>query len=437
VPLFQYTASDQTGSLSKGELEARDKAAATRALSSRGLFVLEIKASVCSKSSLPADAPQTPITAAPVEPEALADPKQALNRAGQATKGDGTGPRRRIRWPGMQQAIYLRQLNVLFDAGIPIHQAASVLGDSDEYRAEVKEVLLQIPRDLERGRMLSKCMEKSGLFGRVVISSIRLGEETGRLDKILVSLADAKEESVKLKRTLVSRLTYPIVVMTVMSLGLLVMGHVMSRVMSSLPNFNPTDVPLFGLASQIFQHKAFLPIGLIGVGAGCALTCHIYRTPRLRMAVERQILALPIVGQLLSRIEANTITRHISLLLSAGLPIDRGLELCSELVWTECFRQALCTSRDDIRAGVELADCFKASELFPQDTLALITAGEVSGQLEGSLKRAAEYCSGQVERTLETLLALIEPLLIGCLGITIGAILLCTFVPVFNSLQTM
>lgn len=456
MPIFQYTASDRSGSLTKGELEAKDKNAASRELASQGMFVLEIKkqaGSVSTKpaakaTTAPAVSPSTttssrkpPRRSSPPPPKSV-KPTKNLTSAVAPTKTGAPSPgsilkRRRVRWPALQQALYLRQLNVLFDAGVPIHQAASVLANSEEHPPKVKEILLEIPRDLERGRLLSKSLQRSGLFGKLVVSSVRLGEESGRLDNILESLAETKEASVKLRRTLVSRLTYPVIVLIIMSLGLVVMGHVMSRVMSSLPNFKPEDLPLFGVVSRIFQHGAFLPGCLLLFAAFAALCYKVYQTPSWRMVAEKQFMSVPAAGMLLRRYEANTITSQLSLLISAGLPIDRGMELCSELVATEVFRQALLQSKDDLRNGAELGDCFKISGLFPDDVLALVTAGEISGQLEESLARASEYCSDQVERTLETLLALLEPLLIGFLGIAIGTVLLCTFVPIFNSIQTM
>ena len=128
---------------------------------------------------------------------------------------------------------------------------------------------------------------------------------------------------------------------------------------------------------------------------------------------------------------------QLSLLLGAGLPIDRGLGLCSELVMTELYKRVLLSTQKELRNGSELAESLETSRLFPGDVVGLIAAGEQAGQLEESLAKASAYCADQVERTLETALALIEPLLIGFLGIAIGTVILCTFVPVFNNLQNL
>lgn len=431
MPVFEYTASDRSGTLTRGELEAPDKGAASKTLSAQGLFVLEIK-----PSANPAPTASPSPSHAPVSRPATTA-REARKREREPVPTASSSPTRfkRVRWSGLDQAIFLRQLNVLFTAGIPLHQAASVAADSESYRPEVRTLLAEVPRDLERGRTLSKSLEKSGLFGRAVISTVRLGEESGRLDRVLKDLADAKEEAVKLRRTLISRLTYPSVVLVSMSLGLVVMGHVMGQVMSSLPNFKPEDIPLFGLLHSLFTSKAFLPTVFLFILATAAAVRAVFRHRELRMSCERKFMRFPMFGSLLRRLEAATITRQLSFLLSAGLPVDRGMALCAETVLTESFRAALLQAQQELRSGAEITDCFRMSNLFPEDVVALLTAGELSGRLEESLRRAAQYCSDQVERSLETLLALLEPLMIAFLGITIGIVLLCTFVPVFNSLQ--
>lgn len=331
----------------------------------------------------------------------------------------------------------MRQLFTMFAAGIPLHKATELLTENEEYSPQLREVLQGIPADLERGRLLSKSLERSKLFSRLVVSSVKIGEQSGRIDFILEKLADAEEQSVKLKKTLISKLTYPAVVFVVMTLGLVVLGHVMSRVMASMPGFNPGDIPLFGIVTSIFRHPAFLPLSLLLLAGFIFLCWKVYLTPSWRVVVEDAVLSLPVLGKLISRVESNTVTTQLSLLISAGLPIDRGIELCSDLVWTEVFRRALVQSKADIRSGTPLVESFEVSGLFPQDVVAMIAAGEISGALEESLEKAAYYCADQVERTLETALSLLEPLLIGFLGISIGTVILCTFVPVFNQIQTM
>ncbi len=419
-----------------------------------GLFVLEIKpAANAVKRPVPADRSppklDPPARATRTQPDNAPrkqTPRVLPTVVSHASDKTPPSPRekskpgfnfRRVTWTPLQRALYLRQLCAMFDAGIPLHKATELLSENPDYAPNLQELLDGIPRDLERGRMLSKSLEKSKLFSRLIVSSVSIGEQSGRLDQILAGLADGEEQSVKLKRTLISKLTYPFVVMIVMTIGLIVLGHVMSRVMASMPGFDPGSIPLFGIVTSFFQHPAFLPACFLLLAVIGMLSWKTYVTPSWRVVFEASVLNTPVLGKLLARVESNTITCQLSLLISAGIPIDRALELCSDLVWTELFRRALVTCKAEIRNGASISESFELSGLFPDDVLALLAAGEMSGALEKSLKKAADYCADQVERTLETALSLLEPLLIGTLGIAIGTVILCTFVPVFNQIQTM
>lgn len=437
MPLFDYTASDREGNLSHGQLEACDRLAASKLLAQRGLFVMGV--TMALRPALPAQE-FTPSERVACEPEELLKAKlESLAIDGEKTvavasvKRTLTLPQRT--WSAMDRALYLRQLQVMFQAGIPLYRAASILAEGKEYNLLVTAKLKEIPLDLERGRLLSKALERSGIFTPLIISSVRLGEESGRLDDILDALSDNEERAVQLKRSLISRLTYPAVVLVAMCGGLLVLGHVMSRAMASLPAFAETASPFLSLLNRVFQNAAFLPLlalllALFGVGLRKLLQRH-----RSRLVIESALLALPVVSPLLRRLEANSVCGHLSLLIKAGLPIDRGLGLSADLVRTLSFRRALHATQQQVRDGEELGASLKASALFPDDVIALIHAGELAGSLEESLDTASSYCADQVERTLEAALAILEPLLIGFLGVAIGAVLILTFVPIFSTLK--
>lgn len=434
MPLFDYTASDRAGALSHGQLEATDRIAASRVLTAQGLFVMGI--TVASKPA---------VKEAPPPEQDEDDEELPLTNKLEAAKieADSTvavGTVRKIKlpqrsWSRMDRALYLRQLQLMFRAGIPLYRAAGVLAEGVEYNRGVMDKLKEIPRDLERGRSLSKCLQVSGLFSHLIIATVRLGEETGRLDAVLDALSNTEEKAVHLKRALVSRLTYPAVVMLAMSAGLLVMGHVMSRVMASIPALQKAGSPLILSITNTFQHRAFLPVVAVLLVLSIAGWRRLWRLHRSRLVIEHAMLAFPVLGPLLKRLETNSVTGQLSLLIKSGLAMDRGLGLCSELVRTLSFRRALLCVQQEVRAGQELAASLKDKELFPEDVLALVQAGEISGSLEKSLDTAARYCSEQVERTLDSALAVIEPLLVGLMGIAIGAVLILTFVPIFSTLK--
>ena len=440
MPLFDYSASDRDGAMSHGQIEAPDKVAASKLLAKQGLFVMGV--TIAKKTALPRQE-------FPKEPEPCPDEVLRAKLEAAAIETDETVPVPWLKkmaaekkpllpqrtWSRMDRALYLRQLQVMFEASIPLYRSASVLAEGKEYGPVVSAKLREVPLDLERGRTLSKSLERSGLFSPVIVSSVRLGEESGKLDTVLDALSNTEERAVQLTRALISRLTYPAVVMVAMSVGLMVMGHVMSRVMSSLPAFQKSATPLIAQLTRLFQHPAFFPILIVLlalIGAGIR---QLWIRPRVRLLLEDRMLALPVMGDLLRRVESNTVTGYLALLIKAGLPIDRGVGLCADLVGTLTFRQALLLTQRDLRHGEELGVSLKRSAIFPEDVLALAQAGEMSGSLESSLETASRYCADQVERTLEAALAILEPLLIGFLGVAIGAVLILTFVPIFASLK--
>ena len=428
--LFDYTASDRAGILSRGQVEAADRAAASKMLARDGLFVVAVT---------PATKPVLPTAPEPDELELpLRTRLEAAVIDAEATVAVDSVRRPLLpqrSWSRMDRAIYLRQLQMMFDAGIPLYRSAAVLAEGREYSLLVDAKLKKVPADLEQGRTLSKALERSGLFTPMIVNSVRLGEQSGRLVPILNALSDTEERGVQLTRALISRLTYPAVVLLAMSGGLLVLGHVMSRAMASMPSLQKSYSPMLAALNGTFQNRAFLPLLLLSLVLAVVSARRIWRIHRIRLGIERVLLAWPIVGPLLRRLEANSVTSHLALLSKAGFPLDKGLGLCADLVGTLSFRRALLLSQQEIRNGDELTPSMKRAELFPQDVLALVQAGEVAGSLERSLDTAARYCAEQVERTLESVLAVVEPLLIGLMGIAIGTVLILTFVPIFSTLQ--
>ena len=449
MPLFDYTASDREGALSHGQLEANDRASASRVLAQKGLFVLGVTpAARLALAPEPEPAPVPP--AKPAEPWQDLPEKHPLRAKLEAEEIEDEAtvavatvyptaePRSWLpqrSWSRMDRALYLRQFQVMFSAGIPLYRSAAVLADGADFDPRTNEKLKEIPLDLERGRTLSKALLKSTLFTHLIVSSVRLGEESGQLDDILDALSTTEEQAVGLRRALVSRLTYPAVVLVAMSLGLLVLGHVMSRVMASLPAFQKSAPTIVTVITSLYRNSAFLPLLFLLMGALGYSAYRLWKNPEIRVMVEREMLRIPLLGALIRRVEATSVTSQLALLIRAGLPLDRGLGLCASSVRTLVFRLALLQTQVDIRNGEDLTSSLKGADIFPEDVLALVQVGELSGSLSDSLDIASRYCVEQVERTLEAALSIIEPLLIGLMGIAVGTVLLVTFVPIFNSLK--
>lgn len=451
MPLFDYTASDREGALSQGQIEAADRLSASRQLSQNGLFVLDV--SPASTAVLSPIAPVLATSNGAYPPElAEDDPLRARLEAeeidSETTVAVATvaprdkplsrwGLNRWSRWSRTDRALYLRQLQVMFTAGIPLYRCAAALAEGERYARHTNQRLKEIPLDLERGRTLSKALMRSTLFSRLIVNSVRLGEESGQVDSILEALCDTEERVVAFNRALVSRLTYPAAVFLTMAIGLLVLGQVMSRTMTTLPAFQDSAPGVVTALASLYRNAAFFPLLVVLLALSLAVAYRLLQRADVRVILEIGLLRLPALGGLLKRVEATNICNHLALTHRAGLPLDQGVALCADSSHTLVFRLALGQTQLDLRNGEELSTSLKKSSLFPEDVLALIQVGEIAGSLSKSLDLAARYCTEQVELTLESVLSVLEPLLIALMGVAIGAVLLVTFVPIFDSLKNL
>ena len=417
---FHYKASDLEGKISNGEIEAINGQEATKSLAQRQLFVVEIEK--LSDSSGIASKTETSVLSSRAKPNQIQDSP--------APPPPRSTPKRRFtqKFTLMERTLYLRQTAVMFTAGIPLHRCTSVLCAS--YPTKLQEQLKSIPKDLEKGRPLSRAFERSSLFNHLVVSAIKVGEESGNLDSILCTLADGEERRLKIGRSIVSRLTYPLTVLVILVLGVVVLAHFMADVMQSMVDQDTAAMSVLNLLVSPYFLPGCLLLGLLIWRASILYI----RQPRRRKKLERILLALPKVGRFIVCHETQILTGNLALLLKAGLPLNRCLGLCSDLVRTEHFKELLTDARLAITEGTTLSEALAQKGWLHQDVLSLIHCGEQSGKTELALEKVSEYSSETLERSLEALMSMLEPVMIAGLGLTLGLLLLFTFSPIIGAI---
>lgn len=440
---LNYTASDRRGILHYGQLQAESQAQAKEQLQARGLVVLELD--LVSSSHHPQE--RNLDLLGPRQSHPIASVPPFTNRPQSSQPDDKTvavplqkkkysftlQALKRDTWSSAERARYLHQLAALFAAGIPLHRATLIAGRDHSFAFKTSKKLCQLPLDLQRGQAFSKAIELSGLFSPFMVQAIRIAEDCGRLHTTLSALAKAEEEQLALKRALLQRISYPLLVLSTMTLGLLILAHVMSQAMVVLPNqSSPLGV---NALHRLLQSAAFLPASATLCTLFIASSMSAWRNPTLRIKMEQALWTLPVLGPLVRRIESVTVTSHLLLALQAGLSLERALTLGSQLMRTQSFRHALLGAAADLIDGCELTPSLARSHLLPSDILALISAGEYSGCLEKTLSIAAKYSRDSAQHTLEVALAVLEPLLLALLGLLLGGLLLTTFLPIFQGMQ--
>lgn len=430
--LYRYTATDSLGSLHQGVIEAPSPVEVVQALSQRNLFTLEVERTpgdrLSGESKQKNEIMRCSASKPPNIPHLDALPSKPCSPSPSPKKA----------WRDLERALYLRQLQVMFSAGIGLHLATEALAEqAHSSHPKLSESLASIPRQLSRGQPIWKALEQSALFRPSQIAALAVGQESGRLETILCRLAEEEEHRWKLRCKVTSKLIYPIFLLVVISLGLLGLGLGMSRTLQH--SFPLESIQLTGLqlawahlsSGQGFQAGALL-FGVLAAALWAG-----GRSLYGRKAAESLLLSQPFLGPLIGRLQAGALARHLALTLDSGLSLERSLALAQETTDLLTFQERLERIRLDLRQGLTVTESLTRNPIFPADMAALLGAGEATGNLEGSLRTAARYAEFQTECALETAFTALEPLSIALVGILSGLLMLATFSPFYQHLQTL
>jgi len=330
--------------------------------------------------------------------------------------------------------IFSRQLATMVDSGIPLVQAMDILSDQIE-TPNFKNIVAAIRDDIEMGSSFSEALSKHPhVFTPLYINMVRAGESSGALDDILERLASYLEKTSSLQRKVKSSLIYPAVVVTMAFLITLVM----------LLKVIPTFKGIFGLLGGalplptrilIFISDSLRDMFLYVVIGASVVTFALKRyikTAQGRNLFDRMMLRFPVIGQILRKVAVAKFTRTLSTLIKSGVPILVSLEIVSKTSGNTVIEKALEEVRKSIKEGENISLPLAKSGVFPPMVVRMISVGEQTGELEKMLSKIADFYDDQVDAAVSGLTSLIEPLIIGFLGLVIGGIVIAMFLPVFK-----
>lgn len=335
-------------------------------------------------------------------------------------------------------AIFTRQFSVMIDAGLPLVQCIEILADQQP-NAFFKEVLHQVRQDVEEGSTLAMALSKHPkVFDSLYTHMVEAGETGGVLDLILQRLATLIEKVVKLKRSIVSASIYPAAVVVV------AIGAVAIIMVVVIPQFQQIFLGLLGpgevlpLPTRIVMAISNFLAGWGGAGMLVALIASAiglkfyYATPKGRHNVDAVLLKLPIFGSILRKIAVARFSRILSTLLSSGVPILQSLEITAKTAGNVIVQDAVLKVRDGVERGENFVEPLKATDVFPEMVSQMIGVGEQTGAMDAMLGKIADFYEDEVDAAIADLLAMIEPVLISFLGITIGSIVISMYLPLFT-----
>jgi len=402
---FEYLALNDRGRETRGSIEGDSARHVRQLLRERGLSVLEVN---------------------PV--------------AGQRSIGGGS-PEQRATLPIAELVVITRQLATLARAGLPIDEVIGTVAEQTE-RPRTRRVLLGVRSRVVEGMALSTALATyPRVFEPFFRATVAAGEQSGRLADVLERLADHVENSQGLRQKLVLSLVYPalVLVVAVMVIGVM-MIYVIPEVVRVFAGIGQ-ELPWFTRAlittSEYVQVLALpvLVLGFIAVLVGTALL----RVPAMRLAADRLLLALPLVGRFAKRLNSARFVRTLAILTASAVPLLDGVRLSAEVVPNLALRRALDRVTRLIREGGTLRAGLKETGYFAPMTLNLIASGESGGRLEDMLDRAAGQQEREIALSLAVLVGLIEPLMIVLLGGVILGIVVAILLPIFelNTLVTL
>lgn len=330
-------------------------------------------------------------------------------------------------------AIFFRQFSVMIDAGLPLVQCLEILAANQENPA-FQKCLTGVRTTVEGGATLANAMRGyPKIFDDLTTNMIEAGETGGILDVILQRLAGYVEKAVKLKGAVKSALIYPV---SVISMAVLVVGALMIFVVPIFANLFAglgVELPLptrIVMGTSKFMGRYWW----IGIGFGVAAFFAIKQvrgTKGGRYFFDKLMLNLPVVGILLRKIAVARFTRTLGTLITSGVPILEGLSITARTSGNAVLEEALMKVRKAIEEGRTIVDPLKESGVFPNMVTQMIGVGEATGAMDAMLSKIADFYEDEVDAATKDLLTLMEPMLIGFLGISVGGIVISLYMPLF------
>lgn len=408
---YNYVAKDALGKVITGTSEAENEQILVRRLREKGYWVQRVTAA----------------RAAAARPRAH----------GQSAAGSIMASFGRV--SGRDLAIFCRQFATMVDAGVSLVRCLAVL-EEQTGSARLRQIIREIQAAVEAGETLSRALSRwPRIFSNLFVGLVRAGEVGGVLDETLNRLAVFMEENERLRRKVKSSMTYPVLVL-VFATGV-VIGLVTFVLPKFIEVFNdlgisdklPLPTRIMVQVSNFLTTRYYVLIG--GVVLLVLVVSQYGRTRIGRRHMDWIKLKLPIFGKLNHKICIARFSRTLSTLLVSGVPILQALETVAGAVDNEIMSDAILASRAAIREGEQIGDPLQRSGMFPPMVVQMVAIGEETGSLDAMLSKIADFYESEVDATLASLTAALEPLLIVILGVVVGFIVISMFLPLVHAIS--
>jgi type IV pilus assembly protein PilC len=392
--VYNWEGKDKSGKVVRGEMRAGGEAMIQATLRRQGILVTKVK-------------------------------KRSFGRGGKVTEKDIT--------------LFTRQLATMMKAGVPLLQAFDIVGKGAANGA-VSRLLGDIRLEVESGSSLNQAFRKYPQhFDQLFCNLVAAGEQAGILDNLLDRLATYREKILAIKGKIKSAMFYPIAVMVVaIVITAVIMIFVIPEFKKVFASFG-ADLPaptVFVIAvSDAFVQYSYLIFGaLFAAFAGFAYM--LKRSLPLQIAVDRTMLKLPILGEIIRKATIARWARTLSTMFAAGVPLVEALDSVGGAAGNHIYKTATKQIQSEVSTGTSLTVAMQNTAVFPVMVIQMASIGEESGQLDSMLSKVADFFEQEVDDSVEAMSSLLEPLIMVVLGTLIGGLVVAMYLPIFKVAQS-
>jgi type IV pilus assembly protein PilC len=333
--------------------------------------------------------------------------------------------------------IFTRQFATMINAGLPLVQALDILSKQTENKT-LSAVTLAVQLDVESGHTVADALRKHPkAFSDLYVNMVAAGEAGGILDTILLRLATFLEKNGTLIRRVKGAMIYPAVILSVAAIAVTILLvfviPVFQDMFASVGMGLPLPTRIVIGASTFLRHYWW---ALLGGIIALVLGLRQYNaTPDGKLQIDRTLLNLPVLGDVLRKAAVSRFTRTLGTLLNSGVSILDGLEITARTAGNRVIQDAVMEARASIAGGETIAVPLARSAVFPAMVISMIAVGESTGGLDDMLSKIADFYDEEVDAAVSGLLALMEPVMIVFLGVVVGGMVVAMYLPIFDMMN--
>ena len=388
--LFHWEGKDKLGRIVRGEIRATTESVVQANLRKQGVMSAKVK-------------------------------KQRMSRGSKITDKD--------------IALFTRQLATMMRAGVPLLQAFDI-GIKGATNPSLARLLNEIRSDVETGASLSQAFSRHPVyFDRLFCNLVGAGEQAGILDNLLERLATYKEKILAIKSKIKSALFYPIAVVIVATLVIAVMMLFVipefKNVFASFGADLPAPTLIVIAMSDFFVSWWYIIFGAI-IATVLVISYLYKRSPQMQNLVDRVVLQLPVVGDIIRKATVARWARTLSTMFAAGVPLVEALDSVGGASGNHVYLMATKRIQTEVSTGSSLTVSMQNTDVFPTMVVQMVSIGEESGQLDSMLSKVADFFEQEVDDAVAGLSTLLEPIIMVFLGVVIGGLVVAMYLPIFK-----